>query len=155
MILRDPVAQKYWRGYPLGTNPSSADFSLALKLAFYTGKNLPQMERLFERSGLFGREKHLGRPEYIRSTLKKALSEQREVWRPETQRQAARRRTTPGRRISARTKTVIAMARQEPWLQPREIAQRLSLKPGAVRTILHRHLRDMREAGQRLSERAA
>jgi len=155
MILRDSVARKYWKGYPPGENPSSADFCLALKLAFYTRKNLHQMQRLFEKSDLFGREKHLRRPEYLRGTLEKARSAQREVWRPKIREEGVRRGTAPGRGTSARTKAVIAIARHEPWLKPREIAERLSLKPGAVRMILHRHLRDKREGGCWFSDRAA
>jgi len=85
LILVDKVACRYWEGCPAGVNPSEADFALALKLAFYTGKRIEQMYRLFKLSGLAKRAKansRRGTIDYAQYTLQRACSAQNAIWRP-------------------------------------------------------------------------
>ncbi len=71
-------------GSTLGYNgdDSAADMALMNKLAFWTGGNALQMERLFSASGLGRREKWRGRPDYRERTIKKAISDAREFYEP-------------------------------------------------------------------------
>jgi hypothetical protein len=57
-------------GYP---SPSEADLALANHLAFWTGKDAAQMERLFRQSGRM-REKILKRPKYLADLIQKAIA---------------------------------------------------------------------------------
>lgn len=58
---------------------SSADASLAQRLAFYTGKNCERMERIMMMSGLV-RDKWENRPDYLQNTILRACSLQSEVF---------------------------------------------------------------------------
>lgn len=68
-----PTGAGQWDG-------SSADASLAQKLAFYTGKNCERMERLMRRSALV-RDKWNNRPDYLTRTILRACELQVEVFR--------------------------------------------------------------------------
>lgn len=88
LVKKDRVARRYWSGCPDRVNPSRADFALACKLAFYSGRNLPQMERLFRQSALASRPKaetRRGNVDYISFTLRRACKAQPEVWQPKQQ----------------------------------------------------------------------
>jgi putative DNA primase/helicase len=140
MILKDPVSRKYWQGCPPGMNPSRADFALAGKLAFYTGKILPQMKRLFLRSGLrrpkcFSRR---GSGDYLDLTLAKACKCVNAVWRPNAHQR--RTGTSPiGRPLSSTTKRVLELVAG--GCSDAEIGRKLAIKQGTVRVIRHRHAR--------------
>lgn len=54
-----------------GFDHSSADMALMTSLAFWTGKDMPRMDRLFRRSALM-REKYEAREDYRRETIQKA-----------------------------------------------------------------------------------
>lgn len=85
MVMGDKVAARYWMGCPSGTNPSRADWALAAKLAFYTGANVEQMDRLFRRSRLCCRDKDVsarGNTDYVRYTMERAAQAQKAFWRP-------------------------------------------------------------------------
>jgi len=75
--------KKLWSGDCSGyASQSEADLALAGILAFWTGKDLSQMDRLFRRSGLF-REKWDRKQSgstYGHITLKKAIGETRDVY---------------------------------------------------------------------------
>ncbi len=62
-----------WPAYDggAGFDHSSADMALMSHLAFWTGKNMPRMDRLFRQSGLM-REKYEKRPDYRQETIQKA-----------------------------------------------------------------------------------
>lgn len=68
----EPLAGKYpafdGKG---GFDHSSADAALMLHLAFWTGKDMPRMDRLFRLSALM-RDKYAKRPDYRRSTIQNA-----------------------------------------------------------------------------------
>lgn len=59
---------------------SGADMALAAHLAFWTGGNCEQIERLMLRSGL-AREKWEARPDWLRDTITKAVAGNTEVFR--------------------------------------------------------------------------
>jgi 5-methylcytosine-specific restriction endonuclease McrA len=86
MLRRDAVARPLLeRGHKPGGDESAEDFAFASKLAFFTGKNLPLMERIFRTSPLANRPKarsRRGDGDYITLTLQRACAEQREVWKP-------------------------------------------------------------------------
>jgi primase-polymerase (primpol)-like protein len=72
------------RSYPANDekrpyDASSADLALAQMLAFWTGKNCERIERLMFRSGLV-RDKWIQRPDYLKGTIRKAVSNQGEVY---------------------------------------------------------------------------
>lgn len=72
--VADPVTLgKYYPPYHDGQpyDASSADAALMSHLAFWTGKDMPRMDRLFRMSGLM-REKYELRDDYRRSTVEKA-----------------------------------------------------------------------------------
>ena len=123
-VKNDPVAQRYWSGCPDGANPSEADFALASKLAFYTCRDLEQMERLFRQSGLANRPKALTRKDYISRTLRRACEEQAEVWQQAERRVKCPR--PPGRpRCGVDPQEVIELrATGQSW---REIARTLKI----------------------------
>lgn len=58
-------------GKPGAYDASSADAALMSHLAFWTGKDMPRMDRLFRRSGLV-RPKYLDREDYRRETIQNA-----------------------------------------------------------------------------------
>ncbi len=58
---------------------SSADMALMSHLAFWTGKDMPRMDRLFRRSGLM-REKYDKRDDYRTDTVQKAARLSRKVY---------------------------------------------------------------------------
>jgi len=60
-----------WAGYP---SQSEADQALCNMLAFWTGKNPDQMERIFRQSGLY-REKCDKHPTYLERTINKAIED--------------------------------------------------------------------------------
>jgi hypothetical protein len=96
-LKKDPAAGLYWSGYPANINRSEADFALACKLAFYSGRNLQQMERLFRQSALASRPKartRRGDLDYIGYTLWRAWEKQVEVWKPKRR---AKSPNPPGR----------------------------------------------------------
>lgn len=65
-----------------GGDDSAADMALMNKLAFWTGGDSLQMERLFSASGLGRREKWRTRPDYRERTIRKAISDAREFYEP-------------------------------------------------------------------------
>jgi len=77
-----------WEGGTSSYNgdESAADMALANMLAFWTGGNAKQMERLFSRSGLGKRAKWTDRQDYRVRTIQKAISEIREFYEPEADR---------------------------------------------------------------------
>ena len=71
-------------GSTLGYNgdDSAADLALMNKLAFWTGGDALQMERLFSSSGLGRREKWRSRQDYRERTIQKAIADAREFYEP-------------------------------------------------------------------------
>lgn len=65
-----------WSGYP---SQSEADQALCNLLAFWTGGDPDQMERLFRQSGLY-RDKCEKHPTYLADTIQKAIADCREVY---------------------------------------------------------------------------
>ena len=63
-----------------GGDDSAADMALMNALAFWTGGNALQMERLFSSSGLGKRDKWITRPDYRERTIKKAISDTKEFY---------------------------------------------------------------------------
>ena len=61
---------------------SSADLALCNMLAFWTGKNEAQMDRIFRRSALFREEKWGCRSDYPHNTMQKAINACTEVYNP-------------------------------------------------------------------------
>jgi len=70
-----------------GGDDSAADMALMNKFAFWTDGNALQMERLFSASGLGQREKWRTRPDYRERTIRKAISDAREFYKPQTEEQ--------------------------------------------------------------------
>lgn len=72
-----------WNGSTLGYNgdDSAADMALMNKLAFWTGGDVAQMERLFSRSGLGKRDKWHDRADYRERTIEKAITDAREFYK--------------------------------------------------------------------------
>lgn len=73
-----------WDGSTLGYNgdESAADMALMNMLAFWTGGDALQMERLFSASALGRRAKWRDRPDYRERTIQKAISDARELYKP-------------------------------------------------------------------------
>ena len=75
--------QGNWEGYP---SQSEGDLALCGSLAFWTGRNPEQLDRLFRRSGLFRPkwdERHYGDGvTYGQKLIEKVLDEQKEVYQP-------------------------------------------------------------------------
>jgi DNA repair photolyase/primase-polymerase (primpol)-like protein len=73
-----------WDGSILGYNgdDSAADMALMNMLAFWTGGDAVQMERLFSRSNLGQRAKWWDRADYRERTIQKAISKAREFYEP-------------------------------------------------------------------------
>ena len=146
LILKDQSASVYWRACPEGMNPSRADWALARKLAFYCGRNVEQMIRVFRRSGLCNRIKddsRRGEVDYVTYTCQRAASAQKCVWHPAT---TPIRKAPVGRPLSDNTKRVLDLANQEPQLSAAAIDRRLHLTKATARQILHRHLSGRRSA---------
>lgn len=68
-----------------GGDDSAADMAFANMLAFWTGGNAEQMERIFSQSGLGQRAKWRDRPDYRERTIQKAISDAREFYKKEQQ----------------------------------------------------------------------
>jgi putative DNA primase/helicase len=151
-ILGDPAACLYWYGCPAGVNDSDADYVLARKLAFYTRRDVEQSVRIFKHSALAKRAKASslrGEVDYIRYTVQRACSHQKAVWTP--RRRARMSSPSIERPISVTTRRIIALNSEHPEMPPREIAQRLGISSGAVRTVLYRQ----RIAGRKRARRIA
>lgn len=73
-----------WNGSTIGYSgdESAADMALMDMLAFWTGGNASQMERLFSRSGLGQRDKWRNRQDYRERTIQKAISGCFEFYNP-------------------------------------------------------------------------
>ncbi len=73
-----------WDGSTLGYNgdDSAADMALMNKLAYWTGGDAAQMERLFSASGLGQRAKWRDRQDYRERTIQKAIADAREFYTP-------------------------------------------------------------------------
>lgn len=69
----DVLARTYpaFSGNPSEFDHSAADAALMSHLAFWTGRDMPRMDRLFRRSGLM-REKYETRPDYRSETIQNA-----------------------------------------------------------------------------------
>ena len=65
-----------------GGDDSAADMALMNMLAFWTGGDPLQMERIFSASGLGKRDKWRNRPDYRERTIQKAIASTTEVYRP-------------------------------------------------------------------------
>ena len=65
-----------------GSDDSAADMALMNKLAFWTGGDTLQMERIFSSSGLGRRAKWRERADYRERTIDKAISDAREFYKP-------------------------------------------------------------------------
>lgn len=63
-------------------DPSSADMALCSHLAFWTGRNAEQMERMWLASGLGKREKTLERKDYRDRTIANAIKNCKEAYEP-------------------------------------------------------------------------
>jgi hypothetical protein len=72
-----------WNGFTssYGGDDSAADMAFANMLAFWTGGNAAQMERLFSSSGLGQRAKWRDRLDYRERTIQKAISDAREFYK--------------------------------------------------------------------------
>ena len=62
---------------------SSADLALCNMLAFWTGKDPEQMDRIFRQSQLYRQEKWGDREDYARATIQKAINSCNEVYNPQ------------------------------------------------------------------------
>ncbi len=71
------------RGNPTGGDHSRSDYELLKMLAFWTGKDPDQMERLFSQSALGRRKKWTGRKNYRQRTIKRACEAVGKVYDPE------------------------------------------------------------------------
>lgn len=98
---------KLWDGVTLGyINPktgepdeSAADFALMGMLAFWTGGNPSQMERLFSKSGRGKRAKWTDRQDYRDRTIKRAIEETKEFYEPPNDRYGADPAAEPSIRV--------------------------------------------------------
>jgi len=79
-----PEFKALWEGSTssYGGDDSAADMAFANMLAFWTGGNAAQMERIFSLSGLGQRAKWRDRPDYRERTIQKAISGAREFYAP-------------------------------------------------------------------------
>ncbi len=68
-----------------GGDDSAADMALMNMLAFWTGKDREQMERIFSMSGLGKREKWRDRPDYREMTIDRAIQDTNEVYTGRTE----------------------------------------------------------------------
>lgn len=75
-----------WNGSTMdyGGDESAADMAFANMLAFWTGGNSAQMERIFSLSGLGQRAKWTNRQDYRERTIQKAVSEATEFYDPQS-----------------------------------------------------------------------
>jgi primase-polymerase (primpol)-like protein len=150
-IQNDAAARRYWIGCPEGTNPSEADWALACKLAFYTGRNIDQADRIFRQSALANRPKAIsrrGQVDYVRRTVQLACEQQRAIWQP-----MPREKNSPARNkrvVFQATHAVEEFVSQYPHLPPREIGRLLGLSSGAVRVALCRLRRAARSIARGL-----
>ena len=140
LLRHDPVAWPYFSVGAGQKNPSGADFALGCKLAFYTGRCLGQMHRLFMGSALGKRSKcstRRGKIDYVEYTLRHCLKRQRASWQPS--RRVRKSRRPVGRPLSTNTKRILRARRRHPARRPCEIARTLNLNPAHVRRVLLRH----------------
>lgn len=150
VLNRDRVARFYWKGgHRANQSPSEDDFALACKLAFYCRHNLPQMYRLFMKSGLF-RPKFLkvskGVP-YALRTLEAAIA-------ATPNRSVRRKRVRPskatgakkGRKTSQEAMVVLDFRSRHPELSSKAMASELGMKTSKVRDILY-YFRDRIASG--------
>ena len=139
-MLHDPVARFYWDGGRRNPTPSEDDFALAAKLAFYCRHNLPQMYRLFMRSGLWRPKFVECRPvgTYALWTLRRAIDHTPQTWiRKERRIPGAKR----GRRPSPESKAILELHRSQPALPNVAIALQLGLTVKRVRNAISYHKR--------------
>ncbi|TFH54024.1 MAG: DUF3987 domain-containing protein [Methanothrix sp.] len=82
-----------WHGSTLGHNgdESAADLALMNPLAFYSGGDRRQMERLFSASVLGQRDKWISRQDYRERTIEKALEGRTEFYKPRAEETEAER----------------------------------------------------------------
>lgn len=67
-----------------GGDNSASDMALMNRLAFWTGGDREQMERLFSQSGLGKREKWIEREDYRERTIDRAIEDAREFYKQDT-----------------------------------------------------------------------
>jgi Bifunctional DNA primase/polymerase, N-terminal len=143
VLKRDKVARFYWDGgrKPY-QSPSEDDFALACKLAFYCRHNLPQMYRLFMKSGLF-RPKFLRKSKhgnYALRTLENAIVATPARWKQKKRvRKSKATGAKPGRKISPKATAILKLRHQQPNLKPLMIALLLDTTVSKVRDVLRYH----------------
>jgi hypothetical protein len=143
VLRRDPVARFYWDGgrKPY-QSPSEDDFALACKLAFYCRHNLPQMYRLFLKSGLvrpkyFRKSKH---GNYAIQTLENAIIATPARWkRKKRVRKSKATGTKKGRKVSPKAMAILKLHSEQPNLKPVVIALVLDTTVSKVRDVLYYH----------------
>ncbi len=143
-VFRDPVARFYWNGGRRNRSASEDDFALACKLAFYCGKYLPQMYRLFMASALRRSKFEEPRPggNYALWTLRRAIEFTPAVWvRAKRHRPSTATGAKKGRKLSPVTAAIVDLHQTEPALSKKDIALRLGIRPKVVRDALYYHQR--------------
>lgn len=103
-----------WSGYP---SQSEADLALCNLLAFWTGCDADQMERIFRQSGLY-REKDDKHPTYLRDTIQKAINGCKEVY--------TGGRTSPAQDFALDWDAVIG-SEPEPGQEPLQVSASIEL----------------------------
>ena len=135
VMRRDRVARFYLDGgRKMGQSCSEDDLALACKLAFYCRHNLPQMYKLFMRSGLY-REK-FNRVDYVLRTLNRAIEFTPVRWIPK-KRPSKATGAKKGRRLSPEAAAILKLHAELPSLKPMEIATRLGMATSKVRDTLY------------------
>ena len=76
--------QELWEGHWEGKYPSQSegDFKLMTTLAYYTGNNPVQMDRLFRQSGLGKRDKYVKRTDYRGKLINDAIRATKKTYNP-------------------------------------------------------------------------
>jgi hypothetical protein len=142
ILRRDRVARFYWDGNRRNTTPSEDDFALACKLAFYCRHNLPQMYRLFVRSGLNRPKFFERRPEgnYALKTLKHAIEATSERWvRKKRVRPSRATGAKKGRKLDPITTAALEVYDADPRQPSTAIAEQLSIPVRKVRDAIRYH----------------
>jgi RecA-family ATPase len=114
-----------------GFDHSSADASLMSHLAFWTGKDMPRMDRMFRMSGLM-RDKYEKRADYRRDTIQKAARLCKRVYdwqKPETAPQFASNIAERKSRFFSAADLERRAVQERQWLVPK-------LVPGKTVTLL-------------------
>ncbi len=153
VMIRDPVARRYWNGGRRNHTRSEDDFALACKLAFYCCHRIEQMYRLFMRSGLRRSKFEEKRPggNYALWTLTRAIKATPQTWiRRKRKRPSTATGAKKGRKPSPDTIAVLDLHKREPTLTGAEIAARLALPPKQVRDALYYHGRQVAENARTL-----